>query len=72
MMMVGGVLFSVLLSGCGTIKDTDQSVTHLNRGDASADRGDYDTDQSVAEAYVNRGIAYAQQGDYDRAIQEYD
>ncbi|MDR0981837.1 MAG: tetratricopeptide repeat protein [Culturomica sp.] len=58
------------------------AVEYLDRGNAYADKGDYDKaiadydkvielDPINAVTYHNRGIAYTRKGDYDKAIADY-
>ena len=77
------------ISGCTTVIQSGlESQSRLanafyNRGNAYADKGDYDRaiqdfDQTIrlepdhVEPHFNRGIAALHKGDYDRAIQDFD
>jgi tetratricopeptide (TPR) repeat protein len=62
--------------------DPDWSWPYNNRGNAYADKGDYDQaisdynqalklDPNCAQAYGNRGNVYADKEDYDKAISDY-
>ncbi len=71
------------LIGSGDESDTDLISDYVNRGNAHADRQDFD--QAIADygealgrnpthavVYYDRGTAWRMKGDYDRAIADYD
>jgi tetratricopeptide (TPR) repeat protein len=75
-------LLVLLLSGLGCSSREQRSAEAFDRGNAAADRKDYDT--AIAEfteairldpesdgAYHNRAGAYADKGEYARAIADY-
>ena len=76
------------IAGCTALIDVPHETTrllaiaHNNRGNAFAEKGDYDyaiadydaaikLNPTYARPFNNRGLAYQKKGDYDRAITEY-
>jgi lipoprotein NlpI len=77
------ILGCTVLIGSGDESDADLVSDYVNRGNAHADRQDYDKaiadygeaigrNRTHAVAYYDRGSAYRMKGDYDKAIADYD